>query len=184
MEDHAIVELFWKRDESAIKETDKKYGAYCRHIANSILNNRQDVEECINDTWLRVWNAIPPQRPFVFRTYLAKITRNLALGVWERGRAKKRGGGQIPLVLDELEDCLSDSPELILEADELSKLLDRFVRSLPEKERYVFVRRYWYFDSLSEIGIRYHMAIGSVKSSLYRSRKKLHTYLEKEGFVV
>ena len=184
MEDHLILDLYWNRDENAIRETDRKYGAHCRQIAQSILKNRQDVEECINDTWLRAWNAIPPQRPFVLRTYLGKITRNLALSTWEKNRAQKRGGGQVPAVLEELEACVSDSPEFRMEEADLSRLLDRFVRSLPEKERCVFVRRYWYLDSVAEIGHRYHMASGSVKSSLYRSREKLRKCLEREGIIV
>lgn len=183
MEDQAIIELYWARDEQAIRETEQKYGAYCRSIAHGILRSRQDAEECVNDTWLRAWNAIPPQRPFVLRAFLGKITRNLSLQVWERTRAQKRGGGQLPLVLEELEDCFSDGPELLLEAAELSRLLDRFVHTLPEKDRCVFVRRYWYFDPVEEIARRYRMASGSVKSSLHRSRNKLKACLEKEGMI-
>ena len=111
MEDQTIIELYWARDEQAIRETEQKYGAYCRSIAHGILRSHQDAEECVNDTWLRAWNVIPPQRPFVLRAFLGKITRNLSLKVWERTRAQKRGGGQLPLVLEELEDVYHERPD-------------------------------------------------------------------------
>ena len=184
MEDSAIIDLYWAREERALNETDSKYGGMCRTIAFNILRDRWDSEECVNDTWLRAWNAMPPQRPFVLRAFLGKIARNLSLKVYEKNHAQKRGGGQVALALEELEDCFSDGPETALEEAELTRLLDRFLRQLPQKDCCVFVRRYWYLDSIMEIAARYHMALGSVKSSLHRSRKKLKEYLEQEGIFV
>ena len=184
MDDNAIVALYWARDERAVQETARKYGAYCHTVAFNVLKNRQDAEECVNDTYVQAWNAMPPQRPCALRAFLGKITRNLAINVYRAAHTKRRGGGQIPMVLEELEDCFSDGPETALEEAELTRLLDRFLRQLPQKDCCVFVRRYWYLDSMMEIAARYHMALGSVKSSLHRSRKKLKEYLEQEGIFV
>lgn len=183
MEDKTIIDLYWSRDERALTETEEKYGVYCRSIAWNVLHNRQDTEECVNDTWLRAWNVMPPQRPSILGAFLGKITRNQALKRYEAGKAQKRGGGQIPLVLHEFDGCISDGPELQLEAAELSRALDRFVRTLPQKACCVFVRRYWFLDSVEDIARRYGMAVGTVKSSLHRSRKKLRHYLEQEGLL-
>ena len=184
MDDNAIVALYWARDERAVQETARKYGAYCHTVAFNVLKNRQDAEECVNDTYVQAWNAMPPQRPCALRAFLGKITRNLAINIYRAAHTKRRGGGQIPMVLEELEDCFSDGPETALEEAELTRLLDRFLRQLPQKDCCVFVRRYWYLDSMMEIAARYHMALGSVKSSLHRSRKKLKEYLEQEGIFV
>lgn len=183
MEDRAIIDLYWSRNEQAVKETEEKYGAYCRSIAWNILHNRQDTEECVNDTWFRAWNSMPPHRPCILRAFLGKITRNQALKRYEADRAQKRGGGQLPLVLQEMDGCLSDGPELQLEAAELGRALDRFVRTLPRKDCCVFVRRYWFLDPVEDIARRYRMAVGTVKSSLHRSRKKLRQHLEQEGLL-
>ena len=184
MDDNAIVALYWARDERAVQETARKYGAYCHTVAFNVLKNRQDAEECVNDTYVQAWNAMPPQRPCALRAFLGKITRNLAINIYRAAHTKRRGGGQIPMVLEELEDCFSDGPETALEEAELTRLLDRFLRQLPQKDCCVFIRRYWYLDSMMEIAARYHMALGSVKSSLHRSRKKLKAYLEQEGIFV
>ena len=182
MEDLQIIALYWARDEQALAETEEKYGPYCRTVAWNILRNRQDTEECVSDTWFRAWNAMPPQRPRILSAFLGKITRNQALKRYEAMQTQKRGGGQIPLALHELADCLSDGPELQVEAAELSCLLDRFVRTLQQKDCCIFLRRYWYLDSVEEIARRYRIAAGTVKSSLCRSRNKLRDYLEKEGY--
>ncbi len=188
MEDSIIIQLYWAREERALAETESKYGGYCRAIACNILNNREDAEECVNDTYLRAWNAMPPQRPSILGAFLGKITRNLSLDRIKIIRAEKRGGGQIDLALDELGDCIPDgdgeSLEQRIEAEELARCLDRFLRDLPERECCVFLRRYWYVDSVQEIAHRYHMAEGSVKSTLFRVRKKLRVHLEKEGVAV
>ena len=181
MDDTGIIDLYWARDERAVTESERKYGAYCRSISYQILKNRQDVEECVNDTWVRAWNAMPPQRPFALGAFLARIVRNLSLNYYRKAQAQRRGGGMVPLLLEELRDCAADGPEQMLEAAELGRLLDRFLRQLPQKDCCVFMRRYWYMDSLEEIARRYHMALGSVKSSLFRTRQKLKAYLEQEG---
>ena len=183
MEDSQIVELYWAREERAVGETAQKYGPYCRSVSWNILRDLQDVEECLNDTWLQAWNAMPPQRPVVLRAFLGRITRNLSLKVYEKNHAQKRGGGQICLALEELEDCLSDGPELRLEAAELSRFLDRFVRTLPQRDGMIFVCRYWYLEPVAEIARRYRLAVGTVKSSLHRSRNKLRISLEQEGLL-
>lgn len=186
MEDSAIVELYWAREERALTETDGKYGGYCRRVACNILNNLEDAEECVNDTWLRAWHAMPPQRPTALGAFLGRITRNLSLDRYKLGRAEKRGGGQMTVALDELGDCIpaAGGPEEGLEAAELTRLLDRFLRTLPEKDCCMFLRRYWYVDSVRTIAKRYQMAEGSVKSNLFRIRQKLKAYLEKEGVVL
>ena len=181
MEDTGIIDLYWARDERAVAETERKYGSYCRSISYRILRNRQDVEECVNDTYIRAWNAMPPQRPFALGAFLAKIVRNLSLNYYRRAQTQRRGGGQMTVLLEELQDVSADGPEQMLEAAELARLLDRFLRQLPQKECCIFMRRYWYMDSLEEIASRYHLAMGTVKSSLYRTRQKLKEYLEQEG---
>ena len=186
MDDNGIIALYWARDEKALEETDCKYGGYCRSIAYNILQNREDSEECVNDTWLRAWNAMPPQRPNILSSFLGKITRNLSLDRYKLSHAAKRGGGQLPVALDELGDCVPNGQnvEEELALKELSRLLDRFLRDLPERDCCVFLRRYWYVDSTADIAKRYQMAEGSVKSCLYRTRQKLKTYLEKAGVAV
>lgn len=181
MDDVGIIDLYWARDEQAVAETEHKYGAYCRSISYHILKNRQDVEECVNDTWVKAWNVIPPQRPFALGAFLGKITRNLSLNYYRRANAQRRGGGMVPLLLDELRDCITPGPEQQLERAELGRVLDRFLRQLPQRDCCIFLRRYWYMDSLEDIARQYHLALGTVKSSLYRSRQKLKTYLEQEG---
>ena len=186
MEDHAIIDLYWAREEQALVETQRKYGSYCWTIAHNILKNREDTEECVNDTYMRAWNAIPPQRPAALQAFLGKITRNLCLDRYKSGKAGKRGGGQMALALEELSYCISggEDPAQRMEASEVGQVLDRFLRTLSEKECCVFMRRYWYVDSIPEIARRYHMAEGSVKSSLYRTRQKLKEFLLQEGVCV
>ena len=186
MDDNRIIELYWARSEEAIQESDRKYGPYCRTIAWNILQDREDSEECVNDTWLRAWNSMPPQRPGVLSAFLSRITRNLSLDRYKAAKAAKRGGGQLPLALEELGDCVpsAGSVEDAVAMKELTWLLDSFLRDLPEKECCIFLRRYWYVDSTQEIARRYEMAEGSVKSTLYRTRRKLRERLEKEGVVL
>jgi len=184
MDDSAIISLYWARDEQALRETANKYGPYCHTVAYHVVKNRQDAEECVNDTYVQAWNSMPPQKPSILRAYLGKITRNLAINRYRASHAQRRGGGQMPAVLEELEDCFADGPETALEEAELTRLLDRFLRQLPAKDCVIFVRRYWYLDSLTEIAARCHMALGSVKSSLHRSRNKLKIFLEQEGVFV
>ena len=186
MEDAGIIALYWAREERALVETERKYGRYCWTISYNILHNREDTEECLNDTYMKAWNAMPPQRPSILSAFLGKIARNLSLDRYKAGRTDKRGGGQMVVALEELEDCLpgSGSVEQSLADAELARSIDRFLRTLPEKECCVFLRRYWYVDSMLEIAHRYHMAEGTVKSMLFRTRRKLKAYLEEEGVYV
>ena len=185
MDDTQIVELYWARKESAIEETATKYGSYCRSIAQNILNNQDDAEECVNDTWLDAWNSMPPHRPSVLSTFLGKLTRRISIDKWRRTTAKKRGDGQLPLVLAELEDCISDgkSIEEKTERKLLTETIASFVKSLPETEQKIFLCRYWYMDSVSAIATRFRFSESKVKSMLYRTREKLRVRLEKEGLV-
>ncbi len=186
MEDSAIVDLYWAREERALEETHRKYGSYCWTIAHNILKNKEDTEECVNDTYMKAWNAMPPQRPCVLSAFLGKITRNLSLDRVKAGQTRKRGGGQLPMALEELKSCIPADTglEQTLEKLELSRAVDRFLRTLPPKERCIFLRRYWYVDSLLDIALRYHMSEGGVKSSLHRTRRKLREYLEQEGVAI
>ena len=186
MEDCRIVELYWQRDHSAIAETSAKYGAYCTAIAKNILPDDRDAEECVNDTWLGAWNAMPAQRPTLLGAFLGKITRNLAFSVYRAGRAEKRGGGTLPLVLEELTDCLPAAPSAAqaVEDAELAQTINRFLRMLPERDCNIFLRRYWYAEPLAEIAVRYGLKLNTVKTSLYRTRQRLKEYLEKEGIVL
>ena len=187
MEDERIIELYWARSEQAIAESERKYGAHCRAIARNILNRAQDEEECVNDTWLRAWNAMPPQRPAVLRAFFGRLTRNLALDRWRRDRAAKRGGGAPEVALEELRECLSapeGRPEEEAEAARLGELISRFLRSLPKEDRQLFVRRYWYLDSTGALAGRFGRGEGWVKTRLYRLRRKLRDYLEEEGIRV
>ncbi|MBQ3027795.1 MAG: sigma-70 family RNA polymerase sigma factor [Lachnospiraceae bacterium] len=185
MDDTQIVELYWARKESAIEETAAKYGSYCRSIAHNILNNQDDAEECVNDTWLGAWNSMPPHRPSVLSTFLGKLTRRISIDKWRHVNAKKRGDGQLPLILSELEDCISDGKSIEEETERklLAEVIAAFVKSLPETEQKVFLCRYWYMDSVGAIASRFRFSESKVKSMLSRTREKLRVRLEKEGLV-
>ena len=185
MEDGQIIDLYWNRDQRAIRETDGKYGKLLHSIAWNLLRSREDSEECVTDTYLRAWEAIPPTRPGAFRTWLGQITRNLSLDRWKSRRAEKRGGGT-ELLLSELEDCLPGpgGPERMVEDQELAEALSAFLRELSREGRAMFLRRYWYGESTAEIARALGCGEGKVKSSLFRSRKALRAYLEKEGIAV
>lgn len=186
MRDAEILDLYWARDEQAIEETQRSYGKYCHSIAYHILHDREDSDECVNDTWLRAWNAIPPGRPERLALFLGTITRNLSFDRWKRKKAKKRGGGEMELALDELMECVpsSHSTEEAVEAAELERLIDEFLHTLPERECSIFLRRYWYVEEYSEIARRFRMNLNTVKTSLFRTRIKLREYLEQEGIVL
>jgi len=183
MEDTQIVALYWDRNENAIMETQKKYGHYCYTIAYNILHNQQDAEESENDTYLDAWQAIPPALPTILSTFLGKITRRIALDKWKMSVAKKRGGGQVPLSLDELMECIPDQQSIDdkLQAEALATIIDTFLRQLPQEERRIFVCRYWYLDSVSDIARRFGFRAGKVSTMLHRTRQKLRAYLAKEG---
>ena len=186
MDDQWIVDLYWRRDETAIFATETKYGRYCRRIAANILADSQDVEECVNDTWLGAWNAMPPSRPFHLPGFLGKITRSLAVDVVRSRSAQKRGGNTYQVALEELTDCVPTVPgaDRVAEERELEEIINRFLRTLPERDCNVFLRRYWYVESLEDIARRYGLKKNTVKTCLFRIRNKLRTYLEQEGIWV
>ena len=184
MEDGQIIDLYWNRDQSAIQETAGKYGGLLERIAWNILRSRDDAEECVNDTYLRAWEAIPPARPSVLRAWLGTITRNLSLDRWQRARADKRGGAEI--LLGELTDCVPGGrgPQQALEDQALAEHLSVFLRGLSRESRVMFLRRYWYGEAVADIAAGLGCGQGKVKSSLFRTRKALRTYLEKEGIAL
>ena len=186
LEDSKIIDLYWARKEQALAETDAKYGSYCRAIARNILRNFEDTEECVSDTWLHAWNSMPPQRPGILSAFLGRITRNLSFDRCKYQQAAKRGGGTLPLALDELGECIpaSGRVEHALEQKELAAAIDRFLRTLPEKDCNLCLRRYGYVDSISVIADRYGMKENTVKSILFRTREKLRKLLGEEGIAV
>ena len=182
MEDREIINLYWAREERALQETERKYGGLCRSVAFNILQSREDSEECVNDTWLRAWNTMPPQRPGVLPAFLSRITRNLSLDRWKRARVDKRGGGQVAMALDELADCIPDgNPDDLFERKELVETLNHFLSSLPPERRKVFMLRYWYLCSVKDIAAELKLSESKVKMILLRERNHLRTLLEKEG---
>ncbi|MBQ8497656.1 MAG: sigma-70 family RNA polymerase sigma factor [Clostridia bacterium] len=184
MNDQEIIALYFARSEKAIAKTAEKYGKYCYTVAHHILKNHEDSEECVNDTYLKTWDRIPPERPLHFCAYLGKITRNLALGLYEKYTAEKRGGGETALVLEELAECIAsdDTVEKAIAEKEMADILNRFLAELPMQTRKIFMRRYWYLSSLKEIARDFHMSEGNVRIILFRTRKKLQKILEREGF--
>ena len=186
MEDETIIDLYFAREARAISETGRKYGGYCRSIAFNILHSHEDTEECVSDTWLHAWNSMPPQRPGILSAFLGRITRNLSFDRCKYQQAAKRGGGALPLALDELGECIPSAQrvEYALEQKELAAAIDRFLRTLPEKDCNLFLRRYWYVDSISVIADRYGMKENTVKSILFRTREKLRKFLGEEGIAV
>lgn len=183
MEDAKIIELFFSREEQAIAEAQSKYGAYCFAVAYGILQDRRDAEECVNDTFLSAWRSIPPEHPKYLSAYLGRITRNLSLKKWRARNAQKRKGDETALTLQELADCLParDTVEDAIGASELARLLEGFLRELPDTERRVFLRRYWHHEPIAEIGKRFGFGESKVKVMLFRTREKLRKYLERNG---
>lgn len=184
MEDKQIIDLYWARAETAISETAKKYGRYCHSIAFNILHSHEDSEECVNDTFFNAWKAIPPQRPNKLSAFLGTITRNLSLNKWEQYNTEKRGLGQVPLALEELHECIPALENADQVADDLTltEILNQFLSKLPKDRRKIFMRRYWYMDTIKEIAEGYSMSESRVKMSLLRSRNELKRILEREGF--
>ena len=184
MEDNRIIDLYWAREEQALTETERKYGGYCRTIARNILKIHEDAEECVSDTWLNAWNAMPPKRPSVLSAFLGKITRNLAFDRWKAAHAEKRGGGSLPLALDELDECIAakGGVEAAFDEKELSHAIDTFLRTLPERECGVFLRRYWFSDPVKDIALRLGVSENTVSARLRRLRVRLQQHLQEEGF--
>lgn len=184
MEDIKIIQLYWDRDERAIPATGEKYGRYCAAIARNILGSYEDAEECVNDTYWSAWNAMPPHRPERLSVFLGKLTRNLAFNRYKRAAAEKRGGGEVPAVLEELAELVSggDTVEEELDRKELAAAIDTFLGGLTPQKRSIFLRRYWYTDSVASIAARYGMGEGAVSMTLSRLRSKLRDYLLERGF--
>lgn len=181
MTDAEIIQLFWQREESAITETQTRYGAYCTRIAMNILSNREDAEECVSDTWLQAWNTIPPQKPRSLRAYLGRIIRNLSLNRWSHSRAQKRYGGMERL-LSELDDCIPapDNAQRSLEAAALSEIISNWLETLPRDDRILFVRRYWYGDTLQELAAHAGIPASKLAQRMLRLRRGLKATLERE----
>lgn len=186
MEDQEIIARFFARDEEGLTAARARYGPYCAAVARSLLNDPRDQEECLSDTWLRAWNAIPPQRPRSLGAFLAKITRNLAINRLRDGNAQRRGGGQVPLALEELRECVSPegSPEGELDRQAAEEALNRFLDGLPPLQREVFLRRYWYLDSIEDIARRTGWSKSRVTTTLHRLRVRLRAHLIQEGIDV
>ena len=185
MTDEQLLALFFARDEQAVQAAEKQYGAYCRQVAGRILDAREDVHDCVNETWLRAWQAIPPRKPKNLKMYLASITRNLAYNIHRHETAKRRGGGELPAALDELTECVAgrDDPEDRVIAKELGEVVNRFLDTLPETERNIFLRRYFFVEGNRQIARKYQMQAGNVAVILSRTRKKLREHLIQEGYI-
>ena len=181
MEDKQIIDLYFNRDESAIKETKIKYGNLIFTVAKNILNNNEDSEECTNDTYLGAWNNIPPTIPYSLKAYLCKIVRNLSLKKLEYNLAEKRNP-KLQISFEELEEVLADKEiKTDISNEEIGKCIDHFLKTQSEEYRNVFIRKYYFLDSIKEISMMYGISEGNIKTILHRSRKRLRFYLEKEG---
>ncbi|MBR6242032.1 MAG: sigma-70 family RNA polymerase sigma factor [Ruminococcus sp.] len=182
MDDPSIIDLYWERSEEAIAQTDIKYKKLCMHVADNILLDHSDSEECLSDTYLAAWKAMPSQRPKYLPAFLCRIIRNFALKRCEYNTAQKRNP-EVALSLDELDDTIPspDNVESSVDAAELGRIISAFLRKQGRKKRSIFLRRYWYYDSVSTIAEKYSMSEESVRQMLFRLRRKLKEYLEKEG---
>lgn len=183
MKDSEIVELYMRRDQAAIPETEKKYGNYLFKISYNILENREDVSECVNDTYLKTWNSIPPKKPDRLAPFLGKIIRNISLNRFKLYTAQKRGGKSADIILSELDECISSMENTESKAEEkiIVSVIEKFLYSQPEFKRNIFVLRYWYIYSLKDISKIYKISENRVATILFRMRKDLKNNLEKEG---
>ena len=186
MKDTDIVALYWDRNEEAIVQTQRKYGAYLSKVAYNILSDFEDSKECVNDTYLAAWNSMPTNRPSILSTYLGKIVRQISIDVFRKRNTLKRYASEYAVSLDELGDSFSDgmTPELELDAKLLDEAINRFVQGLPDDARNTFIGRYYFFDSLKDVAAYCSMSESKAKSLLYRTRQSLKKYLVKEGFDV
>ncbi len=182
--DEAIIELFFERSEEAIQSTMDKYGALLRSLAWNILGNREDVEECLSDTYLSVWNSVPPEHPMYLKAYLCKIARNYALDKVKEKTRSKRGGGQANLLLEELSECLASQSDTAktLEINEMGHVISGYLREQPDHRRVIFVQRYFYASSLHDIAEEQGITEGAVKALLHRMRLELKDEFERKGF--
>lgn len=186
MEDREIIARYWDRDESAIAETEKKYGRLLHELSYRILNDREDSRESVNDTYLAAWNSIPPHRPDILRAFLAKLTRQISVSRLRRKTAEKRGGGQYEAALEELAQCVSggEEPEKRVELDELARCISAWLYEQEPQVRLLFLRRYFYCDSLAQAAQRCGLSVSAAKSALHRARLRLRAHLEQEGYTV
>lgn len=186
MEDFEIVELYWDRNETAIAQTDRKYGGYCRKVAWNILFDREDCEECVNDTYLQTWNSIPPQRPERLSTYLGKLCRNISINLFEKRSAAKRGGTETDACIDEMAEVVGRSSDVEenLNLSVLTDSINKFLASCDKETRIIFVQRYWYMLSVKEIAKENRLSESKVKMSLLRTRDKLKDFLTEEGYTI
>lgn len=184
MDDKKIVSMFWDRDENAIKVLENKYGSDLIKLSYRILNNIQDAEECVNDSYLNVWNSIPDARPDFLFSYVARIVRNLSINLLKRNTSYKRGGNDTSILLSEIEECIADKEtvESYIESKELSKLIDEYLHTIKSQQRIMFVQRYWYAERIKEIAKIHNCSIKKVESVLFRTRKNLKKFLEKRGY--
>ena len=186
MEDKTILDLYFARDELAITETDRKYGGYCYSVANRILNSNEDSEETVSDTYWQAWNSIPPHRPDFLKLFLAKVTRNLAFTRWRKQSAAKRGGGETELVLEELAGCIPGAEQIDdqLNVKELAGTIRTFLDTLPERDKAIFLQRYFFVEDTDTIAVQYGLKRTNVNMILSRTKRKLKTYLTQEGYIL
>ncbi len=186
MEDNAIIEMFLDRNQEAIEAVSKKYGNYCSQIAKNILGDPQDTEECVNDSYLKLWNSIPPHQPKNLATFIGKITRNTAFNKYRDEHTQKRGASAITLVLEELSQCIPDpqTVESELARKEVTQTLNHFLATLPYRKRYIMIRRYWYADSISDIAKACQQSESSISMTLTRLRRKLKEYLTERSIAL
>lgn len=186
MQDEKIVALYWERDESAIRATEEKYGAYLTKIAYNILADLEDSKESVNDTYLGAWNSMPPNRPSILSTYLAKITRRTSIDIFRKRSSAKRRVSEYSVSLEELGDCISigESPEQTVELQLLADTIAAYLQTLPKMNRNVFLQRYYYLDPVQDIADYYGVTKSKIEGMLHRMRKGLKAHLEKEGFVL
>lgn len=185
MDDSRIIELYWARDEEAITQTDVKYGAYCYAVAHNILADASDAEESVSDTYFAAWRAMPPHRPASLKCFVGKLARRCSIDRWRENHAAKRGGGRVSEALEELSWCIPDKASIDehITERELAEAIDAFLRTLGDAPRRVFIRRYWYLDSVADIAGRFGFSKAKVKTQLFRTREALMRYLIKEGFI-
>lgn len=184
MTDEQIIELFFRREEQAIRECMTVYGPYCQKVAAGILENGEDVQEAVADTWMSAWDTIPPHRPKYLRLFLGRITRNKALSIWRKSHTQNRGGGQTALALEELGACVApgSDPQEIVDTKLLGKHITAFLKNQSQMGRNVFLRRYFYMEDIPVIAKRFHLSENNVRMILSRMRQKLRKYLQKEGY--
>lgn len=185
MDDQSIIELYFNRDQEAIAQTEQKYGHYCYRVAYNILTSKEDAEESVSDTYLAAWSAIPPRRPAVLATFLGKITRHIAIDRWRERNAYKRGGGEVPLALEELGECVAGRQNVESDYDrkEIMRTYVKFLDTLPIMERRVFLSRYWYVESIETIANKFGFSQSKVKTMLHRTRAKLRKQFAQEGYL-